>query len=304
MIQNIAKQFPRAIFRPLNNKIKTNTYCLYKVQRSFWNPFSKKQAENTEEDPTANMTYEQKNHHDTAEEIESFKSLENLEDLITKAKQEAIAANPILLPPKFTQDEGKLTVCVELDDIFLFAYQPDEYEGYMFRPTKREDYFVDLPEYDTDIHLYKRDHCDEFFDYIANECEGVIYSTGSKVYVDKVMDVIDPDRTIFKHRLYQESCGLIEYDEENLKELVKFIDEDILGRDEKRTVLLDTKYLCFWPNPDNAMPVKEFVGSKKEDNELQSVINLLEDLKDVSDVREVLKEKYFIRKTLEECNLL
>jgi len=91
--------------------------------------------------------------------------------------------------------------------VFFHIYYPDEYEGYLYKPQRDDDLSVDLPEFNTFLHVYKRTDCDAFLNYIKNQTEGVIYSTGSQGYVDKVMDLIDPNREIFKHRLYQQSCS-------------------------------------------------------------------------------------------------
>jgi hypothetical protein len=47
----------------------------------------------------------------------------------------SVRTDPIL-PPQAPEDKGKLTVCFELDDILLFTYNPDEYEGYLYQPPR------------------------------------------------------------------------------------------------------------------------------------------------------------------------
>lgn len=34
------------------------------------------------------------------------------------------------------EDSGKLTVCMEMDDVFLFVFAPDELEGYLYQPRR------------------------------------------------------------------------------------------------------------------------------------------------------------------------
>jgi hypothetical protein len=80
--------------------------------------------------------------------------------------------------------------------------------------------------------------------------------------------------------------------------------------------LVDTKYLCFWPNPDNGrifffaanrflgIPVKAFEGSGRADEELGHLVDLLDDLRAKDDVRKVLREKFLVGRTLQEVNLL
>lgn len=121
-------------------------------------------------------------------------------------------------------------------------------------------------------------------------------------YADRVLDLVDEDRSIFPHRLYQDSCSKLEYSKEDLKELVK--DLDWLDRDLKRTLLLDTKPLAFWCNPDNCLPVKPFRGGSLDEKELSEVVNLLRTLKDQEDVRPELIKRFFLRDCLRESNML
>ena len=123
-----------------------------------------------------------------------------------------------------------------------------------------------------------------------------------QAYSDKVLDQVDKERVIFPHRLYQESCNKLEYAKEDLKELVK--DLEWLDRDMKRTLLLDTKPLAFWCNPDNGMPVKPFRGGSLDEQELSEVVRLLRTLKDQEDIRPELKKRFFLRDCLRESNML
>lgn len=238
------------------------------------------------------------------QEYESYKQMNNLSFLVDDLKQQNKDKQEFFLPEKYGADLDKLTVCVELDDVFLHVFFPDEFEGYLMKPERDDDWSFDLPEFNTFLHIYKRFHMETFLNYIQNETEGVIFATGSKVYVDKVMDLIDKDRKIFKHRLYQEHCNHIVYAEEGLNDYSK--DLDNLGRDMRSTVLIDCKPLSFWPNPDNCIPTLEYQGNSKEDRNLLELVDILEELKanDNKDVRTVLKEKFGIRQHLKESNLL
>lgn len=137
---------------------------------------------------------------------------------------------------------------------------------------------------------------------MRENCEGVIFTGAMQPYADKVLDIIDKDRTIFQHRLYQDACNLVDFAKEDIKELVK--DVERLGRDPKRTVMIDTKPLSFWCNPDNGLPIKPFRGGALEDPELPDILDTLKTLKDVPDVRPHLAKKYNLRDFLRESNML
>jgi hypothetical protein len=46
---------------------------------------------------------------------------------------------------------------------------------------------MDFPEFDTFLSIYKRPHVELFLKYIKENCEGVLFCSGVKAYVDKVM---------------------------------------------------------------------------------------------------------------------
>lgn len=217
-------------------------------------------------------------------------------------KQANLMDKDSLLPPQDPSMEGKLTVCMEMDEVFLHVFYPDEYEGYLNQPLRDHDYYIDFEEYNTFLNVYKRNKCDELFSFLENETEAVIFSTGTKEYVDKVMDFVDPDYKVFKHRLYQDSCNFVNQEEEELQEFVK--DLDWLGRDIKRTVLIDPKPFSFWCNPDNSIPVKPYNGHSLSDKEIDIIISILDDLRSSSDVSFELAQSFGIRDTLREANLL
>jgi TFIIF-interacting CTD phosphatase-like protein len=231
---------------------------------------------------------------------QEIKDMDNLSFLIEKVKQDNEQFQPLL--PKKSPKDNKLTVCIEMDDVFLFSYTPDELEGYLYKPRKDHDIFVDLPEYNTSAYIYKRENMKELFDYLRDHTEAVLFCTGSQPYVDKIIKAVDPENTVFKYRLYQDSCNKIEYKPEEIDHLTK--DLNRLGRDMKRTVMIDTKPFIFWCNPDNGIPISEYHGTSLQEPDLLQLVETLKELQDMPDVRPALQKKYFIRDALRESNLL
>lgn len=63
----------------------------------------------------------------------------------------------------------------------------------MTAPLRRSDFSVDLPEFDTWIDIYKREHFNTFLNYWMNETEPVVWSCGHPSYVKKVMSLLCPE---------------------------------------------------------------------------------------------------------------
>jgi TFIIF-interacting CTD phosphatase-like protein len=158
-------------------------------------------------------------------------------------------ANP-KLPIQTEEYRGKVTLFIPLDEVLLYSYIPDENLGLMDMPKFREyDYRIDLPEYKTFAFIYLRDYYDEFLDFIQDHFEPVLYSTGEKLYIDKLMDKVDPNK-VFKYRLYQEDCHLYKNTKDNLVEYLKDINL-FTNRSIKKKILIDYSPLNTVLSPDN-----------------------------------------------------
>jgi hypothetical protein len=77
---------------------------------------------------------------------------------------------------------------VPLDDFLIYTYIPDANLGLYDSPKFEKFHFqIDLPESKTMAYIYIRDHMIEFMEYLDLHFEPILYSTGEKLYVDKVL---------------------------------------------------------------------------------------------------------------------
>jgi hypothetical protein len=68
----------------------------------------------------------------------------------------------------------------------------------------------------------------DFLDYLKKgkndgSLEPIVYTTGQKFYIDKLLDICDPKREIFDEVLYQNACYAFEKEDEDIHLLVKDI---------------------------------------------------------------------------------
>jgi len=229
-------------------------------------------------------------------------SFEQLNPIVQSLKFET-ESRRVPLPDK---TNNLLTVFLELDGVLFNVYTPHISEGFFTKPAKKVDFYFDLMTEDErySIFIYMRPHYQEFLEYLSKNTETVLYTFGEKVFMDRIMEGIGKEHFDFiQHRLYQEDCGRIKSDEDSLDELSKVISG--LNRDLKQSVLLDSRPLSFLSEPNNALPIAEYLAAEDEDDDddhLLRVIDTLERLKREPDVRFKLKDEFKIEETLKEIN--
>jgi len=101
--------------------------------------------------------------------------------------------------------------------------------------------------------------------------ELVVFTAGEQDYADSVLDMIDADRNIIKHRLYRQHCVCPEKGV-YVKEL-----SIIKDRNMKNILLVDNSIISFAFNMSNGIPIKAFLGDKN-DEELLYMVTYLEEI--------------------------
>lgn len=74
-------------------------------------------------------------------------------------------------------------------------------------------------------------------------------------------------------------------------------DLNLCNRDPGRVVLVDNNPISCVPQPDNGIPIASFFDDK-DDRALEELMDLLMELKDVKDVRPILRKKFGLRREL------
>lgn len=146
--------------------------------------------------------------------------------------------------------ENKITLFLPVDDILLYTYIPDENFGMSEIPKHKDyDFRLELPEYKTFAYVFLRENFSEFLEFLNENFEPVLYSTGEKTYVDKLMAVVDPEN-VFGIRLYQQDCHLYKDASQNYLEYLKDVNL-FTNRSLKKKILLDTSAFNYLLSPDN-----------------------------------------------------
>ena len=139
-----------------------------------------------------------------------------------------------------------------------------------------------------------RPFCSKFLQELSKYFEIVIFTAAMQDYADWIVDGID-SRKYIKHRLYRQHCrrevaqtaGEIAQGFQSIKDL------RLLGRDIKKTIIIDNLKENFWSTcPNNGIEIISWYGDGFDDQELKDLIPFLTGIavNEEKDVRKVLKK--------------
>lgn len=245
-------------------------------------------------------------------------------------QEEVLTTTPSLSSPQEetkTQFESDLVVVLDMDECLIHSQffqqninnksyrqqeadrddQPntfahDDYEPTSLIPTSAcESFQLNLPDGDL-VQVHKRPNLDLFLRTITSRYETHVFTAAMEVYASPLLDVLDPDGTMFQSRFYREDCTLDPKLGVYVKDLSKAFTKREMNNslyDEQRAVLVDNNPFSFLANPSNGILVSNFYDDPKDDT-LHAVMELLHELEHVEDVRTVLTDKFGLEDALKE----
>lgn len=178
------------------------------------------------------------------------------------------------IPPK-TRSTPEATLVLDLEETLMFSsLNVIEDAQFTFHTAFQDNQYK--------VHVILRPHLKEFLQSMCKVYELFVYTCAKKEYAEKILDILDPQRKLFRHRLFQDDCACV------LGHYIK--DLSILGRDLAKTVVLDNAPHTYPYHLMNTIPIKSWSG-ESADRELHKLISYLEKLSAAEDFREVLKKR-------------
>lgn len=211
---------------------------------------------------------------------------------------------PPLLPSPRQEDEGKLTVVLDMDETLLHSvfeaadYRQDE-NRQQVSAKKKPCFEVMLHEEgmpDERVRVFTRPGLQRFLAHVSEHFEPILFTAALPIYANPVLDIIEKDDQYLRQRFYREST--VQF---GGYPFVK--DIRMLGRPIERTVLVDNNPYAMLATLSNGIPIKDFYDDKN-DTELDKLIKLLDHLNTLPDVRPYLTSHFRMEDKLVQSSKL
>jgi len=202
-------------------------------------------------------------------------------DLPKRVPTRFLKRQPILKAKKSSMPRN--TLVLDLDETLVHCNTEGigEYD---------ERFTVRYNSHDYDVYMKKRPHLQNFLHTVSKWFEIVVFTASQKCYANTLLDVIDQDRKYIHHRVFRESCA--HYKENFLKPL------EILNRPLSNCFLIDNSPQTFGFQIDNGIPITSWFDND-QDNELQQLIAILKEMKDLADVRPFIRKTFGVQEFLD-----
>ena len=189
---------------------------------------------------------------------------------------------PYYMSRRYTRSK---TLLLDMDETLIHSEEFEE-EKYKRGHPQRYDFVIEMHA-NGRIHkigVYIRPHCMDFLRKLSQKFEVVIFTAARQDYADKILDKLDPNRTLFAGRMYRQHCTQV--DGSYVKDF-----SVIKNRRKEDCILVDNLVYSFAGDMDRGIHILNFYDDKT-DTELKYLGEVLDQMKPFMDVGEFLERNF------------
>lgn len=178
--------------------------------------------------------------------------------------------------PIKTRSAPDSTLVLDLEEVLVES-------SLLPQPDAEFTFFTPFQDTYYKVYLKLRPHVREFLETLCKIYEIFVFTTAKKEYAQTILEILDPQKKLIRHRLYQDHCVCVS------GYYVK--DLNVLHRDLAKTVALDAVAYTLPFHLTNRIPVRRWMGNQT-DRELLSLLPVLEQMTREEDVRQVISHQF------------
>lgn len=185
---------------------------------------------------------------------------------------------------------GKKLLFLDLDETLIHC----DFNNEIKAEGKILKFIAEDTKEEISVKAFLRPCADHFLNLLSNKFDLAVFTSASKDYADAVIDLFDPEKKLFKFRLYRNNCI-------NIENFIFIKDLRIIEEfyDLKNVIILDNSILSFANQLSNGILINSFFNDPEDAYLVQAANYLWYLSEETGDIREINNKIFQFEENLE-----